>query len=144
MKELSVPQSKRKVSETEFLRVARDIECLLITITINKPKRYYLFLSKVEDMSMELYNLVKAGNSVYPECESDVLLRRQYFKRALSMCQSLSSQVDVICEKFGTKGLQTSQVQQLSEMIDNEIQLIKGVLRKDKSKYTELDLPKMP
>lgn len=64
---MSVPLGKRRESEMNFLKNARDIEVLLITLRINKPKRYTFFFDKLLDCAFNLLSNVKAANSIYPE-----------------------------------------------------------------------------
>lgn len=135
---MSVLVSNRRESGMEFLKNARDIEEVFIDLRINKPKRYTFFFDKLLDIAIDLLSEVKAGNSIYPENKDEVGMRQQHYKEAIAHCQILVSQIEVIHHKLKDDGLSIGQVQQLSEMIDNEIKLLKGVIRTDKKKYHSL------
>ena len=137
---MSVPVGKRKESGTEFLKNARDIEEIFIDLRINKPKRYSFFFDKLLDYSFDLLSQVKAGNSIYPENRSEVEMRQRYFKEALASCQILVSQIEIVHHKLKNDGIRIGLVEQLSEKLDYEIRLIKGVIDKDKKRYKNIFL----
>lgn len=135
---MSVPVGKRKEATMEFLKTARDIEEVFIDLRINKPKRYTFFFDKLLDYSFNLLSEVKAGNSIYPENQSEVQLRQRHFKEAIAHCQVLSSQIEVIRHKLQDDGIAIGQIQQLAEMLTYEIKLLKGIIATDKKRYATL------
>lgn len=93
---MSVPIGNRKEATTEFLKTARDIEETFIDLRINKPKRYTFFFDKLLNYSFNLLSEVKAGNSIYPENQSEVRMRIEHFKEGLAQCQVLVSQIEKV------------------------------------------------
>ena len=135
---MSVPVGKRKESGMEFLKNARDIEEIFIDLRIGKPKRYSFFFDKLLDYSFNLLSEVKAGNSIYPQDKKEAGMRRRHFKEALACCQVLVSQIEVVHHKLQTNGMSIGQVKDLSEKLDGEIRLIKGIIKTDKERYKNL------
>lgn len=135
---MSVPRGKRKESGMEFLKNARDIEEIFIDLRINKPKRYSFFFDKLLDYSFNLLSAVKAGNSIYPENKIEAGMRQRYFKEGLAYCQVLVSQIEVVHHKLKDDGIKIGLVEQLAIKINNEIRLIKGVIKNDKNRYKNL------
>ena len=135
---MSVPRGKRKESGMEFLKNARDIEEIFIDLRIHKPKRYSFFFDKLLDYSFNLLSEVKAGNSIYPENKIEAGIRQRHFKEGLAYCQVLVSQIEVIHHKLKDDGIKVGLVEELAGKIDNEIRLIKGVIKNDKKRYKNL------
>lgn len=135
---MSVPAYKRNGSKMEFLKTARDIEVKLIKLLVEKPKRYRFYYQQLINLSIEVLNNVKQGNSVYVETVSDVELRMRYFKIALAKLQALISQIEILYYLFKENGITIKAVEQLSELINKEIILIKGVLKECRAKYSHL------
>lgn len=135
---MSVPVGNRKEATTEFLKTARDIEEIFIDLRINKPKRYTFFFDKLLDYSFNLLSEVKAGNSIYPENQSEARMRQEHFKEGLACCQVLVSQIEVVRHKLQDDGIAIGQVKDLAEKLAYEIKLIKGVISSDKKRYATL------
>ena len=90
------------------------------------------------DLSFRILSEVKVANSIYPENASEIQLRAYHLKEGLGWCQALVSQIEVIYSKFANDGISIGQVQQLSEMLESEIKLIKGVITSDKKRYKKI------
>lgn len=135
---MSVPRGQRKESGMEFLKNARDIEEIFIDLRIKKPKRYSFFFDKLLGYSFNILSEVKSGNSIYPENKLEAGMRQRHFKEALASCQVLVSQIEVIHHKLKDDGISIGQVQQVAEKLNDEIRLIKGVIKKDKDRYKKL------
>lgn len=135
---MSVPAYKRNESKMEFLKTARDIEVKLIKLLAEKPKRYRFYYQQLINLSIDVLNNVKQGNSVYVETVSDAELRMRYFKISLAKLQALISQIEILYYLFKENGITIKAVEQLSELINKEIILIKGVLKECRAKYSHL------
>lgn len=135
---MSVPVGNRKEATMEFLKNARDIEETFIDLRINKPKRYTFFFDKLLDYSFNLLSELKAGNSIYPENQTEAGMRQRHFKEALAHCQVLVSQIEVVHHKLQDDGISIGQVKILSEKLTYEIKLIKGLISNDKKRYATL------
>lgn len=134
---MSVVRSERAVSELEFLNNARKLEIFTIQKCVNAiPKRYTFFIAnKLADSATAVYSYVKKGNSIYPINAHEVQIRRDYFLRAHAELQSLVSQLEIAYEivHFDMKILK-----EWAKLINDEIMLIKAVIKKDKERYKNL------
>ncbi len=135
---MSVKACDRSTSNMEFLKNARDIEINIIKCTINKSKKYRFFYNKLIDMAIELLNHVKKGNSIYVENQNDVMLRSQEFKLAIAESQAMLSQIEIMYFLFKDAGISIKLVENIADMINTEIMLLKGLLKADRVKYKNL------
>ena len=136
---MSVKACDRGQSNMEFLKVARDIEINIIKSTINRSKKYRFFYQKLIDMSIELLNHVKRGNSIYVENQNDIMMRSQEFKLAIAESQAMLSQIEILYFIFKGDGISIKLIENIAEMINKEIMLIKGLLKSDREKYKKLE-----
>lgn len=91
---MSVIASKRGDSDVEFLDLARRIEKETLDYVLKMPKRLTFFLSvEVMRWGHEVYNHVKAANSVYISRRSDVEKRRDHWIEANCALQVLGGKV---------------------------------------------------
>jgi hypothetical protein len=133
---ISVIKSKRSVSNIEFLYNARNLEIYSIKKCTNFPKRYTFYISQpIANASVRIYELAKCGNSIYPTNQHEIQLRRDYFLKAKAELYSLISQVEVACELFN---IENKTLTYWMSLINNEINLIKGVIKSDKNRYSNL------
>lgn len=135
---MSVLRSKRGLSNVEFLKNARDIEVAFIGAAKNKPKRMLFYINKLLDLSWDLLSECKRGNSIYPMCQEEAQLRRNHFIEARAITQALVSQIDVMRKVFKDEGFSIGQIEDLSKMLDNEIELLSGVIRNDRKRFKTL------
>ena len=89
----------------------------------------------VANASTKIYELAKCGNSIYPTNQHEVQLRKDYFLKAKAELYSLISQVEVACELFN---IENKALKYWMNLINNEINLIKGVIKSDKNRYSNL------
>ena len=134
---MSVIKSKRKVSEMEFLMNARRLQVYTVQKCVSViPKRYTFYLGEeIALCARRIYGGVKKGNSIYPTNAHEVQLRRDYFLRALADLQDLVSQIEVANEiiRFDDKVLH-----EWAALISKEMELVTGVLKRDKERYKNL------
>lgn len=135
---MSVKACDRSTSNMEFLKTARDIEINIIKCTISKSKKYRFFYQKLIDMSIELLNHVKRGNSIYVENENDIMIRSQEFKLAIAECQAMLSQIEIMYYLFRDDGISIGLVENIANMVNKEIMLLKGLLKTDREKYKKI------
>ncbi len=135
---MSVKAYDRSTSNMEFLKNARDIEVNIIKCTISKSKKYRFFYNKLIDMSIEILNHVKRGNSIYVENANDIILRTQEFKLAIAECQAILSQIEIMYYLFKSDGISIKLVENIAELVNKEIMLLKGLLKVDREKYKKL------
>lgn len=91
---MSVLASKRGDSDVEFLDVARRLEAETLDYVLKLPKRLTFFLStEIMRWGHEVYNHVKAANSVYISRRSDVEKRRDHWIEANCALQILGGKI---------------------------------------------------
>ncbi len=134
---MTVIRSQRGTSDMEFLNTARKLEIFTIQKCVNTiPKRYTFYLGEnLARSATAVYENVKKANSVYPSNAHEVQIRRDYFIRAYVELQSLVSQIEVAYELLH---FETKVLDEWSMLIAQEINLVKGVMDKDKQKYKKL------
>lgn len=87
--------------DTVFLPVqnAVDIYGTLLKICIHMPKRKNDLVAKpLLEISTEMVDCVKRGNSIIPKYKSDTIIRRNFVLKSKAACDSLSTQLNVFVE----------------------------------------------
>ena len=126
---MSVIKSQRGLSEMEFLNNARKLEIYTIRRCVNTiPKRYTFYLGQhLADAATQIY-----ANSIYPTNAREVQIRREFFLKAYVECQNLVSQIEVAYELIH---FETKVLEEWSELIATQINLIKGAMTKDRKRF---------
>lgn len=126
---MSVIKSQRSNSPVEFIHTARELEIYTIKKAVGFPKRYTFYVSQpLANTATEIHKLVKMANSVYPQNQHEVQIRRDYFLRALAELQALVSQIEVAAELFP---IEPNQIRVWMEMVNRED-------RQSRSRWTEI------
>ena len=133
---MTVIRSKRAESEMEFVHTARQLQIYTIQKCVGFPKRYTFFIAQpISNSATRVHEYVKMANSVYPTNAHEVQMRRDYLLRANAELNSLVSQVEVAHELFG---LETNVMKFWMDLVEKEIRLVKGTLKKDKERYKNI------
>ena len=133
---VSVVKSKRAESDMEFLHTARELQIYTIRRCTGFPKRYTFYLSQpISNCATRIHEYVKCANSIYPTNQHEAQLRRDYLLKANAELNSLVSQAEVACEIFG---MDPDSLAYWMDIIDREIRLVKGTMKKDKDRYKNL------
>lgn len=133
---MSVVKSKRGESSLEFIYNARKLQMYTIQKCIGFPKRYTFYLSQpIVEMSTRIHEYVKMANSIFPTNAHEAQIRIDYLIEAHSELQVLVSQIEVANEVFG---FEPNVMEHWMELIDTEIRLVKGVLKKDRERFKDL------
>lgn len=121
--------------DTVFLPVqnAVDIYGTLLKICIHMPKRKNDLVAKpLLEISTEMVDYVKRGNSIMPKYKSDAIIRRNFVLKSKAACDSLSTQLNVFVENpelqdnvsngdlIRLAGLVTEELKQLQDMLNND------------------------
>ena len=77
----------------------------------------------------------KCANSIYPLNQHEVQIRRDYLLRANAELYNLVSQIEVANELFGIDG---DSVKFWMDIVEREIRLVKGTMKKDRERYKNL------
>jgi tryptophan 2,3-dioxygenase len=75
------------------------------------------------------------ANSIYPLNAHEAQMRRDYLLRANAELNSLISQIEVAHELFG---LEHNVMKFWMDIVEREIRLVKGTLKKDRERYKNL------
>ena len=133
---VSVIKSKRSESEMEFIHTARQLQIHSIQKCVNFPKRYTFYVSQpIANAATRIHEFVKMANSIYPLNRHEAQLRRDYLLRANAELHSLVSQIEVANELFG---MEADAMKFWMEIIEKEIRLVKGTMKKDRERYKDL------
>ena len=133
---MSVVKSKRGESTQEFLITARELQLYSIRQCVKFPKRYTFYISQsIARISGNIYENVKLGNSIYPINQHEVQMRRDYFLNANAELYNLVAQIEIANELFG---IELPKMLDWMALVDKEINLVKGVMKKDRSRYKNL------
>lgn len=134
---MSVPRSKRATSEMEFVHTARELQIYTIKKCVNFPKRYTFYINQpISNASTRIHEYVKMANSIYPTNQHEAQIRRDYLLRANAELQSMVSQIEVAAEIFGIDG---DSMKYWMNLIEQEIKLVHGTIKKDKARYKNLE-----
>ena len=133
---MSVVRSKRGESDMEFVHTARELQIYTIKKCISFPKRYTFYISQpISEAATHIHQFVKMANSIYPLNAHEAQMRRDYLLRANAELNSLISQIEVAHELFG---LEHNVMKFWMDIVDREIRLVKGTLKKDRERYKNL------
>ena len=133
---MSVIKSNRAESEMEFIHTARQLQIHTIQKCVNFPKRYTFYVSQpIAECATRIHEYVKCANSIYPVNQHEVQMRRDYLLRANAELFSLISQIEVANELFG---IEADKMKYWMEIVEKEIRLVKGTMKKDRERYKDL------
>lgn len=133
---MSVIKSNRAESEMEFIHTARQLQIHTIQKCVNFPKRYTFYVSQpIAECATRIHEYVKCANSIYPVNQHEVQMRRDYLLRANAELYSLISQIVVANELFG---IEADKMKYWMEIVEKEIRLVKGTMKKDRERYKNL------
>ena len=133
---MSVIRSKRAESEMEFIHTTRQLQVYTIQKCVGFPKRYTFYIAQpIANAATRVHEYTKMANSVYPTNLHEVQLRRDYLLRANAELNSLVSQIEVAHELFG---LEPNVMKFWMDLVEKEIRLVKGTLKKDKERYKNI------
>jgi len=133
---LSVIKSKRNESEMEFVHTARQLQIHTIQKCVGFPKRYTFYVSQpIANCATRIHEYVKCANSIYPTNQHEVQMRRDYMLRANAELNSLVAQIKVANELFG---LEADKMKYWMDIVEQEIRLVKGAIKKDRERYKDL------
>lgn len=133
---MAVIKSNRTESEMEFIHTARQLQIHTIQKCVNFPKRYTFYVGQpMAECATRIHEYVKCANSIYPLNQHEVQMRRDYLLRANAELNSLISQIEVAGELFG---LEPDKMKFWMEIIEKEIRLVKGTMKKDRERYKDL------
>ena len=133
---MSVPKSLRGESDAQFIKTAMDLEDYTLEKVSRFPKRYTFYLSvKIHDSALRVQDLVISANSIYPTDEHGFRMRRDRLIAANAELHALVPKIDQAHRKCG---VDFKTMERWMQLIDEEIRLIKGVLKRDRERFGKL------
>ena len=133
---MAVIKSARSESEMEFIHTARHLQIYSVQKCVSFPKRYTFYVSQpIAACATRIHEYVKCANSIYPLNRHEAQMRRDYLLRANAELNSLVSQIEVANELFG---MEPDKMKFWMEIVEKEIRLVKGTLKKDRERYKDL------
>ena len=133
---MAVLKTNRNESDMEFVHTARQLQIHTIQKCVGFPKRYTFYIAQpIAACATRIHEFVKCANSVYPTNQHEAQIRRDYLLRANAELQSLVSQIEVAHELFG---LEPDKMKFWMDIVEKEIRLVKGTMKKDRERYQNL------
>lgn len=144
----NVPESKRKKSGYQVVDNAENLESKIIKMCVKLPKRYTdLLLIKIVDLAGDIATYVRVANSNFPRNQHEAQIRRDDFVRAYGLTQALSGKINhlllipsVLRYKADNKekGVTINELCEVADIVELEMNLIKGSLESDKKRFKNL------
>lgn len=133
---MSVVKSKRGESGMEFVHTARELQIYTLKKCASFPKRYTFYINApIARHANQIYQCVVMANSTYPTNQHEVQIRRDYLMKANALLQSLVAQIETAHEIFG---LETRIMKYWMDLVEKEIRLVKGTIKRDKERYKNI------
>lgn len=117
-----------------------DIYGTLLKICIHMPKRKNDLVAKpLLEMSTEMVDCVKRGNSIIPKYKSDAIIRRNYVLKSKAACDSLSTQLNVFVENPELQdNISNGDLMRLAGLVTEELKQLQDMLNNDEVRYRNL------
>jgi len=142
LRKMSVIKSKRLESTMEFLDTMKKIHKEVISLCMRCPKRWDRFLTgDIAHLANMAMIRTKRGNSIYPTTQEEVQLRRNEFINATADLRGLISMLGNLFDyavDSGEYGIKSSRMESIMLLIETEINLLRGLMRKDAARYKTL------
>lgn len=144
----NVPKSKRKPSGFQVIDTSRELKRKVLQMCVKLPKRYTDLILKdtVQDAKDVARNARKA-NSVFPHNQHEAQIRYDFWIHALSAIQALSDDLNDISEipsvlryndNGREKGATINELDEISDLVNEEFELLKGCLESDRKRFKAL------
>ena len=122
-----VPVRFRNISQFEFYNTAIDIRVritrLVTSSAVPKSYRFTFAVPMAQTARSMVYNIVTA-DAFYPNSEDAVTLRKRHLTLAIADCEQLYQ--DMQCLLAMGLPVPVSRLDEISEALDREIELLKG------------------
>lgn len=122
-----MPVRLRNISQFEFYNTAIDIRVritrLVTSSAVPKSYRFTFAVPMAQTARSMVYNIVTA-DAFYPNSEDAVTLRKRHLTLAIADCEQLYQ--DMQCLLAMGLPVPVSRLDEISEALDREIELLKG------------------
>lgn len=136
---MSVLKNKRNQSQLEFYHTATIIRAELTRFVMNEnnvPKRWRpVFTFPMVDKLIQLFDCITAANTIYPQNEHEVEMRRNYQTEAIITVEQI---IQLIQYMISTLPIDIDKLQSTTELLLKESALLKGWRKSDNTKYKNI------
>lgn len=151
---MSVPKYKRDTAPAEFVRTASRLEAFTGKMCTRLPKRWAFTRTRyITDCANDILDHVVRANAIWATTSEEVAQRMWHLTEAYAACYTLLRKIDMIEEEMPVRVMdcvnpdgttyKTEQacltpglIKQWTELVTNEMKLIKGVIRSDRKRFT--------
>lgn len=145
---MAVYESKRQPARSEFLNIANELEIYTITNVSRFPKSYrYSLTNEILKLSNEVHEYVHKANAIFVHknmSEDDFKMRSRFITAAKSSLVALSGRLSIafkIVDKgnnfYAGKSDYSKVFQSWIDLVNKELDLLKGLSESDKKRYKE-------
>ena len=125
---MSVYAKDRKITKLQYIVTAQKLQVAVIQYLMNDnhvPKKWRYMLAQDAILKVsELLDNVVASNTIFPNTEEKLALRKKYLQQALINCYQLENKM--LCMVRTIQSVNAENLKQITSLLFDEINLIKG------------------
>ena len=125
---MSVYAKDRKTTKLQYIVTAQKLQVAVIQYLMNDnhvPKKWRYILAQDAILKVsELLDNVVASNTIFPNTEEKLTLRKKYLQQALINCYQLENKM--LCMVRTIQSVNAENLKQITSLLFDEINLIKG------------------
>lgn len=131
---MSVYAKDRKTTKLQYIVTAQKLQVAVIQYLMNDnhvPKKWRYMLAQDAILKVsELLDNVVASNTIFPNTEEKLTLRKKYLQQALINCYQLENKM--LCMVRTIQSVNAENLKQITSLLFDEINLIKGASKNAK------------
>ena len=125
---MSVYAKDRKTTKLQYIVTAQKLQVAVIQYLMNDnhvPKKWRYMLAQDAILKVsELLDNVIASNTIFPNTEEKLALRKKYLQQALINCYQLENKM--LCMVRTIQSVNAENLKQITSLLFDEVNLIKG------------------
>ena len=125
---MSVYAKDRKTTKLQYIVTAQKLQVAVIQYLMNDnhvPKKWRYMLAQDAILKVsELLDNVVASNTIFPNTEEKLTLRKKYLQQALINCYQLENKM--LCMVRTIQNVNAENLKQITSLLFDEVNLIKG------------------
>ena len=125
---MSVYAKDRKTTKLQYIVTAQKLQVAVIQYLMNDnhvPKKWRYMLAQDAILKVsELLDNVIASNTIFPNTEEKLTLRKKYLQQALINCYQLENKM--LCMVRTIQSVNAENLKQITSLLFDEVNLIKG------------------
>ena len=125
---MSVYAKDRKITKLQYIVTAQKLQVAVIQYLMNDnhvPKKWRYMLAQDAILKVsELLDNVVASNTIFPNTEEKLTLRKKYLQQALINCYQLENKM--LCMVRTIQSVNAENLKQITSLLFDEVNLIKG------------------